>query len=426
MAYLLSAVEGFDEGQAGKTTRLSGVRVKDQYTLEVRLRYPWADFPAVVSHPTLAPVPKEEVEKDPKAFSERPVGNGPFKMAEPWKHNEYIKLVRFNDYYGQKAYLDSVTFRIFDQREAAWQEFEAGNLDFTTIPTAAVAGGQFQKLKDEYGLGQYESKPGQGVLNGTELAIYYYAFNMESSPWKDKSELRRAISLAIDREDICRRVYRGTREPAVGVVPPGIQGFKKSVSGYTKRDAAKAKELLTKAGYPDGRGPDGLPLKLQISTNSGHGHEEPAQIILQNLLEIGIEATITVARDDDYLEAGTKGQLEFFRLGWIADSPTLDVFLYPLFHSRNISTEDNGFFGDNRSRYNDPEVDKLLDGARKETDKKKRMKMYQKAEKMVLDDAVIVPVAVYRHQHVVAKRVRGLVYSAQNIADLNKAWISTR
>lgn len=421
VAYHLAPVKGFDEMQAGTATEMSGIKVKDKYTLEITLQYAFAEFPYVMAHPTLAPVPKEEVDKDPKAFADNPIGNGPFMMDGPWKHNQEIKVVPFKDYYGQKPNLDSVTFKIFDSEETAFLEFKAGNIDFTLIPT-----GQMQAVKTEYGEGKYEAKPGEDALFGPELAIYYYGFNMDSPLFKDKPELRQAISLAINRDAICQTVYEGTREPASGVVVPGIPGFQKNASKYTKYDATKAKELLKKAGYPDGKGPDGQPLKIQISINTGRGHEGPAQIIQQNLKDIGIDATINGMEWGAYLDAGAKGQLDFFRLGWIADYPIMDNFLYPLFYSKIIPTEANGWTGDNRSRFNDPEFDKLVDKARKELDKDKRIELYRKAEKIILDNAVICPLVVYKHHHVAAKKVRGLVYNNQGVADLNTAWISTK
>ena len=147
ISYHLSVVQGFDEMQAGTATELSGVKAVDDNTLEVTLSYPFGDFEYVVGHPALAPVPKEEVEKDPAAFADMPIGNGPFKMAEPWAHDQFINVVRFDDYYGDKAYVDGVDFKIFKDEETAFLEFKAGNLDFTQIPS-----GQVKAVQAEYGM----------------------------------------------------------------------------------------------------------------------------------------------------------------------------------------------------------------------------------------------------------------------------------
>ena len=132
--------------QDGTATELEGVKAIDDKTLEVTLDYGYGDFEFVVGHPSLGPVPKEEVDKDPVAFHEMPIGNGPFMMAGPWQHDQLIQVVRFEDYTGQKAYLDGVDFKIFKDEETAFLEFKAGNLDFTSIPT-----GQVEASKAEYG-----------------------------------------------------------------------------------------------------------------------------------------------------------------------------------------------------------------------------------------------------------------------------------
>jgi oligopeptide transport system substrate-binding protein len=113
VSYHLQPVKGFDDLQSGKATTLAGVVAKDPYTLVVTLSYAWSSFPYVTGHPALSPVPKEEVAKDPKAFLDMPIGNGPFKMAEPWKHSQSIKLVANPDYYGDKPKIDGINFTIF-------------------------------------------------------------------------------------------------------------------------------------------------------------------------------------------------------------------------------------------------------------------------------------------------------------------------
>ncbi|MHB1324201.1 MAG: peptide ABC transporter substrate-binding protein, partial [Coriobacteriia bacterium] len=102
ISYHLAAVQGYDEMQDESATELSGVRVVDDYTLEVTLNYGFADFEYVAGHPALAPVPQAAVEADPDAFSEMPIGNGPFMMSEPWAHDQYIKVEKFADYYGDE------------------------------------------------------------------------------------------------------------------------------------------------------------------------------------------------------------------------------------------------------------------------------------------------------------------------------------
>ena len=175
ISYHLSSIKGFDEMQADTATELSGVKVVDDQTLEVTLQYPFADFEYVVGHPALAPVPKEEVEKDPKAFLEKPIGNGPFMMTEPWAHQQGIKLKAFADYYGDKPYLDGIDFQIFKDTNTEFMEFKAGNLDFSII-----GDGQIEQVKADYGEAPdgYTPEPGKQGLFGTSAAVYYIVLHL--------------------------------------------------------------------------------------------------------------------------------------------------------------------------------------------------------------------------------------------------------
>ncbi len=403
VSYHLSAIKGYKEMQEGAAQELSGIKAKDKYTLEVALEYPFADFIYVVGHPALAPVPKEEVQKDPKKFAEMPVGNGPFKMAEPWKHNQYIKLKRFDDYYGRKADLDEVDFKIFKDEQTAWLEFQAGKLDFTK----SIPDGQIKAAISKYGRSPdgYESYPGKQVLLGAESAVYYLNANNKNEFLKNP-DVRRAISLAIDRKAIVDTIYEGTRKPATGLVPPGVLGFRQNAGKYCTYDKEEAKRLLAKAGYPDGKG---LPA-FKISFNTGSGHEKVMELVQANLKEIGIQTELQGMEWAKLLDYRQKGEHELSRDGWIFDYPIIDNMLYPLFDSENAGK-------DNTSYYSNPEVDKLIIEARKEADEAKRIQKYQEAEKLILDDAGAIPLNFYAHRGVAQKWVTGLVYSPLGIVD---------
>lgn len=409
VSYHLAPIKGFDEMQAGSATELEGVKAKDKYTLEVTLSFGFPDFVYVTGHPALAPVPKTAVEKDPQAFAEKPVGNGPFMMAEPWKRNQYIKLKRFDGYYGEKAKLDGVTFKIFKDEETAYLEFQAGKLDYTkSIPT-----GQVKAAIQKYGESEdgYEPTPGKQVLLGAETATYYMNANNESEIL-NKADVRRAISLAIDRESMVKTLYEGTRKPATGLVPPGVVGFKENAGKYAKYDVEEAKKLLEKAGYPDGKG---LPT-FKLSFNSGGGHDKVMELVQANLKAIGIQTELQGFEWAQFVTYRQKGEHQLARDGWIFDYPIIDNMLYPLFYSKNVGK-------DNSSRYVNTEVDKLIDEARKEVDEKKRVEKYQKAEELILDDAGAIPLNFYAHRAVAQKKIKGLVYSPLGITYYNNVTI---
>jgi len=281
--YHLYPIKGAEAFASGDATELEGVKVVDDYTLEVTLEYPFADFLYVLGHPSLGPVPQAAVDADPKAFLDKPIGNGPFKMAEPWSHEQYIKVDRFDEYYGDKPYLDGVDYKIFKDEETAFAEFEAGNLDFTTIPT-----GRINDVKAKYGESTdgYTLTPGKQALFGSELSTYYLWFNTKDE-FMGNADLRKAISLAVNRQAIADTVYEGTRVPATGPVPEGILGYQKDAWEFNRYDLELAKEYLDKAGYPEG---EGLP-EIKLSFNSGVGHEDVMAIVQADLAKIGVTAT---------------------------------------------------------------------------------------------------------------------------------------
>jgi oligopeptide transport system substrate-binding protein len=404
IAYHLSAIQGFDEMQEGTATELSGVVAIDDYTLEVTLSYAFGDFPYVTGHPSLGPVPQEAVEGE--NFAEMPIGNGPFMMAEPWAHDQYIRVVRFDDYYGETALLDGVEFRIFTDEETAFLEFRAGNVDFTRIPT-----GQIESTKAEYGESEdgLEPSPGAQALLGPEVAIYYIGLNSAIPPM-DNVDLRRALSLAVNREAIIDTVYEGTRSVATGIVPEGVAGFQDDAWEYSRYDPEEAAELLEQAGYPNG---DGLE-ELVLGFNSGAGHEDVMQLVQSDFAAIGVNVRFDSLEFAQYLDRLDEDAYPIFRLGWLADYPIKDNFLYPLLTSDSA---------DNHSNYANPEFDRLVREARTTADEDERLSLYQDAERLAGQDAPVIPLNFYRHRHVASDRLNGFVYDPMGLGHWDLAWI---
>lgn len=409
ISYHLAVVQGYDEMQAGTATELSGVKVVDDYTLEVTLNYGFADFQYVVGHPALAPVPQELVENgvtytdvDDKEqtvdFSEMPVGNGPFMLSEPWAHDQYVHVVAYDDYYGTAPKIDGVNFVILADQDTAFNEFVAGNLDFVPIPT-----GQIQTTIDTYGESAdgYTVNAGQQVSLGSEQAIYYLLLN-NTDGVLDDANVRKAISMAIDRQEICDKIFEGTREPATGIVPPSIVGYKAGNFVSAVYDVEAAKAALAAAGYPNG---EGFPT-ITLEYNSGSGHEDIFALVQEDLKAIGINSELVGSEWAQYLDKLDTDVYQVARLGWIADYPIMDNFLYPLFRTGSA---------DNYSNYSNAEVDALLDEARTTVDDDERIALYQEAENIVGNDTAVVPMFYYRHTRVASDRVVNGVYSANGL-----------
>ncbi len=417
ISYHLAVIAGTDDlGNA--ENGISGLKAVDDYTLEVTLKKSFGDFGYLVGHPALAPVPQALVEGGVKykdasgkeqtvVYGDMPIGNGPFKLSEPWKRNQYIKVVRNDAYHGEKPLIDGIDFRSFKDPNTAYTEFEAGTLDFTQIGE-----GKIKDAEAKYGVADngYTANPAKQVLLGAENSIYYLVVNNTIKPM-DKVAMRKAVSLAINRQAICDNVFEGTREPADNIVPPGIAGYAPGVWPDSKYDVEAAKAALTEAGFPGGAGAP----EISLSYNADGGHQKIMEFVKADLEKIGLKVKLAPTPDfATYLKELGADKIMIGRLGWSADYPIMDNFMFPLFKSGA---------SDNYSRYNNQAVDKGLDAARQTPDDAARLKAYQEVNKMVGADLPVIPVMFYKHHHVASARVHDLTYSAMNLADFTKVWL---
>jgi peptide/nickel transport system substrate-binding protein/oligopeptide transport system substrate-binding protein len=213
------------------------------------------------------------------------------------------------------------------------------------------------------------SKPG--------LNEVYLGMNTSLPAFKDR-RVRQAVYYAVDREKIVREHARWRSVPATGVLPPGIAGFDPYYKGYAY-DPDKARRLLSDAGFPNGKGIPPIELWTVSKTERVKKQLEAYQ---RYLGQVGIEVTLKVAANwKEFVQKINDKQAAMFYAAWYADFPDPDNFLYTLCHSNSRT---------NRMNYENPEVDRLLDQARSETDYEKRVELYRKIEKLVLEDAPVV------------------------------------
>ncbi len=396
-AYHLAPIKGFDKVQKGKRSHLSGVKAVGKYKLQVNLKYPFSDFPLVLGHPVFSPVPKEEIKKGGRRFADKPIGNGPFAMDGSWEHQKSIKLKKFKRYYGKKAYLDGVNFKIMGNDQTAFLQFQGGGLDFSPIPS-----GQIKATAKQFGPDALVGQP--------QLVLQFYGFNLRKALFRKNIKLRQAINYAVNRGAIVSNVYENAYVAAGGIVPPAIGDYKRPATAYTY-SVSKAKRLLKQAGYPGGKGLP--PIKLIYDT--GRGNEDPAQIVQQNLRDIGITIELEGLEFGAFLKALREGKMSMFAAGWQADYPSRDAFLYQLFYSKS---------GDNVFGFSDPKVDRLLIKARKAVKSSTRNRLYNEAENEILKQAPIVPYAFVGTRIVHSKQLKGFERTALDNTPLDRVWIS--
>jgi oligopeptide transport system substrate-binding protein len=404
---LLNMVKGYQDYWDKKATEISGIKAVDDYTLEITMAQSFAEFDYIAAFVDLSPLPKEEIEGKAEQFAQMPIGNGPFKMAEPWVAGQYVKVVKFEDYTtADKPKLDGIDFKIYSDLNTAWTDFQAGALDWTVIPP-----GNYKSAVATYGVSDdgYTSNPGKQVQNGTELSIYELLFNM-TDPIMQNKDLRIAISLAINRQAICDTVYEGTRKPATSVIPPAIEGYEEGAFPYCKYDVEGAKAALARAGYPEGAG---LPV-LKLTFNSGAGHDEVMQLVKSDLDVIGIKTEFETSDGPTYWSKVQADQFQIGRSGWACDYPTMDDYIAPLYES-------TGFL--NYCNYNSPEVDAALKAARTVVDKAERIKAYQAIVRTIGEDCPDTILNVYAHERVTSARVHDFTYNSMVLIDFTKVWL---
>jgi len=379
--YLINYVKGGAKLQKGDVNNLDdAIKADDSaMTLKVTMEKPQADFPAIVSHPFFGPLPEKEVSKltDQTQWNKMVmIGNGPFKMDKPASDQEVV-LVRNDKWSGnvlgdKKAKLDKITFKISKDQDTAYTDFEAGNLMTATIPS-----GRFGDAMQKYG----------NTVKSQTLGSYHFDFGFKDPQLGGEKnvKLREAISLAIDREEINKKVYEGTRNAnPSGVVMPGIPGFKDGLCKYCKYD----KDAAQKAFDEWKSGGNALSEPITIDFNTGAGHQDVVAIIIENLKAIGIEAKTNLV-SEKYFTAMPKGGCHLCRAGWYADYPTYGNFMFDLYSSDSLD-------GNNMGSFSDPKFDDLVGKAQSEPDDAKRAKLYQDAETYLLNDAVaVVPINWY-------------------------------
>jgi peptide/nickel transport system substrate-binding protein/oligopeptide transport system substrate-binding protein len=407
ISFHLAMVKGYDELASGQAAELVGAVAKDELIFEVTLSQPYADFIYVVTHPALGPVPSGGAAADFAAYSQAPIGNGPFMMDGTWEHGQHIRLKRFDGYYGDKPFIDGVEFHVIADAETAFAEFQAGDLDFVQI-----AGGQIEPTLAAYGESSdgFTANPGKQTLLGPESSTSYLVVNNTDPVLKDKN-IRMALSYAINRQAICDALFFGTRVPATGIVPPGITGFRDSAWPASTYDVEKAQQALVDAGYPGGAG---LPA-IRLSYNTGNAHESVMQMIQADLSAIGISTELILMEWTQYLGELAAGSIQIGYFGWVADYPVMGNFLSSLFYTSS---------GDNYAKYSNPVVDTAITTARSEGDDAARIRAFQKLDDSIGADIPVIPIMFSRHTRVCSSRVNNFSFGPTMLPNLSHTWLS--
>lgn len=362
-------IEGYEAATKDTTgaVKMTGLAVKDDYTFTIKTVDKVANLPERLGYTAFAPLP-DAFFTDPKAFGDKPISAGPF-MVDSWTKNQSIVVKKNPNYTGDhKGALDQITFKIYQDSQAAYNDVMAGNLDVTDdVPASAQQNDQYkQDLPDRNAQKEY---------GGFQSITFAPA---KTDPSVQNVKVRQAISMAIDRQAIIDSQFNGSRTPATGWVSPAVTGYKAGACGeYCTFDAAKAKAKLAEAG--------GFTGKLTLSYNADASHKDWTEATCNSIKEtLGIDCVATPVVDFKTFRTQVKKRemKGMFRSGWQMDYPSIENFLSPLYQTGASS---------NDGEYSNPAFDAKLKEAAAATDPAKSQELYQEAEKMLADGMPAIP-----------------------------------
>lgn len=389
--YYLKGGEAFNSGEGSIDD--VGVKAIDDKTLEVVLESPTPYFLELTAFPTYFPVRKDVVEADPEGWAlnmETYISNGPFKAVE-WSHNDVLKVVKNENYYdADSIQLDGIDFYMIVEESTGMSAYESGEIDYLEhIPTDQIP--TLQESHEDFEIQPY-------------LGTYFYVFNTTKEPVNDP-KVRKALTLAIDRQAIVDVVTKGGQKPASGFVPPGMtlsdgSDFREKGGDYgipATANVEEAKKLLAEAGYPDGQG---FPT-IEVMYNTLEAHKAIAEAIQEMWKQnLGINVELRNEEWKVFQETRTQGDFVIARHGWIGDYVDPMTFL-DMWLSNS---------GNNNAQWKNADYDKLIADSKKAEGADRDALMMQ-AEKLMMDEYITMPIYYYTKPTLLKSYVKGVHFS---------------
>ncbi len=374
-----------------------GVQAIDARSLVIRLKSPTPYFLGMLNHPSTYPVNTQNVELHGEEFSKPGlmVSNGPYVLAE-WLKGAYIAVKRNPEYWDNAdTAIDAVYFHHVNDGSIEYQRYRTGELDFTyQVPTT-----QYSIVVENHG---------DELKIAPTLGSYFYGYNLTKPPFDKNPALRRALSLAVDRQAIVEKITGRGEMAAYGLVPLGVRNYTPQMLGYKERTREElikeARQLYETAGYSDSN-----PLEVELRYNTSEAHRNIA-IAIQSMWKdtLGFEAKLVNVE----FRVLTKQMRErdvtrVFRTSWVGDYNDALTFLQ-IFHGQSGLN----FYG-----YSNPDYDALLDRASVEPNEQQRRVLLQQAEALMLKDHPVIPIYYYVSKHLVKPYVKGWQDNIMNYHD---------
>ncbi|MFY8186269.1 MAG: peptide ABC transporter substrate-binding protein [Bacteroidia bacterium] len=416
-------VVGANEFYDGKG-ELSGIKVIDDYTLEVVLTKPSTVFLQILAEPSCAVISNEAFEKYGTSIK---TGAGPFIFDSANSGKEKIVLKRNNNYHGQDnlgnklPFLDSIVVNIVPTKEQELSMFKEGKLDMiTSLPSQSVKEMVESQIKD------FQAKPPKYFLdNSPEMITQFYTFNTKKAPF-DNVKVRKAFNYAINRQKIVDDILSGQAYgPGIkGITPPTftVDGYDISnINGYDF-NLAEAKKLLAEAGYPNGKG---FP-SVKVILNSGGARNSNVVVEIQKQLmeNLNVNIDFDVVPYAQKAEAARFGRMDIVRDAWIADFPSPESFLN-LFYGANVPADMNQPSFPNTSRFQNAEFDMYYAKGRDAKTKDSSLVYFMKAEQILMNEAPIMPLWYEGNYRLTQFYVKDAFTNAMSYRNYSAVYINT-
>lgn len=384
MHYCIKNAEAYNQGELSDFSQV-GLKTLDEKTLQITLKAPTPYFLRLVRYrswypvhpPTILAFGKIDDRSTPWTRAENLVGNGPFRLVS-WEPNRKIVVEKSPTYWDREnTGLNQIHFYPIDDMNAEEYAFRTGQLHITQDTPA-------ERIK------YYKENSPELIHLNPLLGTYFYELNTQRPPLDDV-RVRRALALALDRELIVKYVCKAGEPAAYCLTPPDTAGY--TAEAKIPFDPEQARKLLAEAGYPNG---EGFP-KMEILYNTSKGHMRIAEVVQQIWKEnLNIHIELVNMEWKTYLSEKKSQQYNIARASWIGDYNDPSTFL-ELFITGG---------GNNDSAWSNKTYDQLIKQASLEQDSEKRRALFQQAEKILLEDAPLIPIYFYRNKSLVNLAVK--------------------
>jgi peptide/nickel transport system substrate-binding protein len=383
-------------------SRITSVSVVDPSTIRLVTDAPFAPLLAHLTHGGTGMQSPAAIRRLGADYARQPVGTGPFRFKE-WIRGDRVTVGRNDDYWGDKAFLDDVQFRVIPDDGARLAALEAGSIHVAVrVPPREI-----ERLKNSAAL---------SVEVTTSLRTIYAAFNVTRPPFNDR-RVRQALNHAVNKRAIVASALAGTARVSDAPIAPNVEGYSR-VTTY-EWDLERAEALLREAGYSRTR-----PVRAVFHHPTGR-YIRDAEIAasIQGLARrVGIELELRTLEFGAYIALTARpreqNDIQMYMLGWGTVTGDADYGLYALFHSSQFPP-----VGFNRGFYSNPQVDALLDRGRTTIDQAQRDRIYGEAMRIIMDDAAWVFLHSESQVTGVRRTAQGVIVHPAERVMFTRAWL---